>query len=155
MNKFEREIKFIPAYNKRSNNPSKDYGIGGVHLGFYLKGKYGVIQFTILTNWLLPEIQEEFDAKPLIPGSPYLFHKPMPADLGYHSYVPMYDSHRPLTKKCEMLNGKTCYYDGSTLNAESIFEILCRKGSDGVWEALEEYYHETFDEIAEKSGGSR
>jgi hypothetical protein len=37
-----------------------------------------------------------------------------------------------------------CYYDGSGLNAERIFGVMLREGSDGVWKALEEYYEEIF-----------
>jgi len=46
---------------------------------------------------------------------------------------------------CPYLDGKPCYYDGSGLNAERIFDILVKEGSAGVWRELEVYYRETFE----------
>ena len=73
-----------------------------------------------------------------------LFFLPMPADLGYHSYEPRYEWQDPITDSCEYLNGKPCYYDGSGLNAERIYEVLLERGSDGVWQELESFYNEVF-----------
>lgn len=74
----------------------------------------------------------------------HLFHKPQPADLGYHSPVPMYEGQ---TKRddCQYLPGGTCYYDGSSLAAESVFNILVEQGSEGVWKHLEEVYNDRFN----------
>jgi len=44
---------------------------------------------------------------------------------------------------CPYLDGKPCYYDGSGLNAERIYQVLLERGSQGVWEELEQYYQET------------
>jgi hypothetical protein len=101
---------------------------------------------------------------------------PMPADLGYHSPKPMYEGQEPMGsvkfdfehkqilegasgdieiptrvqtgtfEPCELLGGGPCYYDGSTLNAEPVFEVLLREGSAGVWRELREYYMRTFRE---------
>lgn len=102
------------------------------------------------------------------------FYHPLPADLGYHSPKPMYegqsamgsekfDWERTETLKgeagsikipttiatgtfdpCEYVGGGPCYYDGSTLNAEPIYEVLLREGSAGVWRELRAYYDATF-----------
>lgn len=144
MEKFERIVKLRPAYDKRNPEPKKDYGIHGVDLLFVLKGKKGAVQFLVFTGWHLPKVQKELDEKPFNPKFPYLFHKPMPADIGYHSPKPMYEDHKPLTKSCKILDGKPCYYDGSGLQAEKVFEILVREGSEGLWKYLEKYYNATF-----------
>lgn len=103
-----------------------------------MKGKKGAVTFGIFTNWQLAHVQAEMeDILPL--GDFPLFHKPMPADLGYHSYKPTYKGQKP-AGKCDWLNRKLCYYDGSILNAKPIFETLLKEGSDGVWRKLEEYY---------------
>lgn len=47
---------------------------------------------------------------------------------------------------CEYL-GCPCYYDGSTLASEAVFDILIEKGSDGVWEYLEKYYIDIFGKL--------
>lgn len=185
---FERIVLFRPAYDKRSNDPKKDYGINGVEMLMVLKGPEGAVQFLLLTNWQLPHINKEFEDRPPLPDLPppvfdipgyrprfsmkHLLCRPMPADLGYHSPKPMYEGQEPMGLKeikirknpkkkgmngyftstnpkptpCEWLDGKPCYYDGSGINAEPIFDVLLREGSDGVWRELEKYYHSVFSE---------
>ena len=141
---FEKIIKFTPAYDKRSKDPKKDFGIHGVELQMFLKGSKGVIHFIVYTNWHLPHVQEEINAKLCSFYFPYLFHLPHPADIGYHSPIPMYEGQESITPKYEFLNGKPCYYDGYDLQAEAVFKILLKEGSNGVWEELERRYHSIF-----------
>lgn len=51
---------------------------------------------------------------------------------------------------CEYLDGKPCYYDGSSLNADRIYRVLLNKGSNGVWRELEDYYNEIFERKDDK-----
>ena len=138
-----REIKFYRAYDKRDADPKKNFGIHGVELAFYLKGPEGIVQFKLYTNWQLPHVQKEMNERPPHPRFPYMFHEPMPLDLGYHSPRPLYEGQTPISRTCELLGG-TCYYDGSTLNAEPVFNILVAEGEEAVWNYLENYYKETF-----------
>ena len=143
--KLTREIKIHPAFDKRDKDPLKNCGIHGCDLRFLLKGPKGVVQFVIFTNWQLPHVTEEFIQKPIKDRIDIkIRYLPMPADLGYHSLVPMYEGQTGRAN-CEYLDGKTCYYDGSSLSAEPIYDILLREGSDGVWKALEKYYKELFE----------
>lgn len=146
---FEKEIKFHPAYDKRDENPSKNYGIHGVEMRWLLKGTDGTVQFVVFTNWHLPHVMEEQDQRITnkIPDKVDLkvTYHPMPADVGYHSLKPMYEGQQPMPQKCEYLNNQPCYYDGSGLHAQKVFEILVEKGSDAVWKYLEKYYNETFN----------
>lgn len=142
--KLERIVKFFPAWDKRSDDPKKNYGIHGVEMKFLLKGDKGTIQFVVFTHWQLPHVQKETDSRPIDMRFPYLLHKPMPADIGYHSPKPMYEGQEPMSGKCEYVEGGKCYYDGSSLRAEQVFNILCEKGSDGVWEYMEQEYKERF-----------
>ena len=140
---MERIIEFSPAYDKRNSNPAKNYGIQGVEIRFVLKGDRGAVQFVLFTSWYLPHVQAELDSKPL--GElPYMFHKPLPADLGYHSLTPRYEGQKPMADSCPYLDGKPCYYDGSGLNAEPVYERLLREGDIGVWTALEDFYKKIF-----------
>ena len=140
---FERIVEFYPAYDKRHPNPHKDHGIADVWIKFILKGKKGAVQFLMSTGWFLPETVEDYKSKGI-----NLMDRPRGWDLGYHSPKPMYEGQEPATENCPILGGK-CYYDGSTLAAEKILEILLREGSNGVWKALERYYYETFEQEAE------
>ena len=69
--------------------------------------------------------------------------QPLPADLGYHSPKPRYEDQSAMDD-CDILGGE-CYYDGSGLNAERVYERLLREGDQGVWLALEGYYEDVFE----------
>lgn len=144
---MEREIKFLPAYDKR-NDPKGNYGIHGVDLRMYLKGELGTVQFVVYTNWHLPHVQEELLNRNTNDrlGIKCTF-TPMPADIGYHSPKPMWEGQEPMSNSCECLGGIPCYYDGSGLYAEKIYEVLVEKGSEEVWKKLEEYYIDVFGEL--------
>jgi hypothetical protein len=145
---MEKQIKFNPAYDKRHSDPSKNYGIHGVTLRFHLIGELGAVQFVLYTNWQLPHVTKEQSTKlNPISGDLHWLCRPMPADLGYHSPKPMYDDHTTMDGPCDLLGGKPCYYDGSGLNAEPIYETLLREGDEGVWKALEDYYVSRFGEL--------
>ena len=150
---MERIVEFNPAYDKRDSDPGKNYGIHGVDLRMVLKGDKGAVQFVLYTNWHLPHVQDELIGKSVGEDATYLdmMFSPLPADLGYHSYKPMYEGQYQATESCEYLEGKPCYYDGSSLNAKRVYEVLLTEGSDGVWRELEEYYDYTFNQENEKS----
>jgi hypothetical protein len=146
---LKHEIRFIPAFDKRDPRPNKNYGIHGANLAFYLSNGKQAVQFVLYTNWHLPHIREEAkkDPKHIAAKMAYPFEywmMPQPADVGYHSPVPQYEGQEPLTEDCEFTGG-TCYYDGSGLQAEGLFELLIAKGSDGLWEELERRYAELFE----------
>lgn len=127
---FRREITFSAAYDKRHPDPSKNYGLHGVNMRWLLIGPKGAIQFLVFTGWQLPGIDDT---------------DPMAADIGYHSPVPMYEGQKPMGK-CDVLAEGDCYYDGSPLNAEPVFELLRTGGSDAVWARMEEEYRNRFAE---------
>ena len=140
---FTQNIIFSPAYDKRSPNPSENYGIHGVDMRFILTGDKGTVQFVVYTNWYLPHVQKEFEDKPMRNYNPFV---PIAADVGYHSPKPMYEGQYVMAESCEYLGGKPCYYDGSVLQAEDYFRTLVSEGGEAVWKRLEDYYCELFEE---------
>lgn len=146
---FTKEIRFKPAFDKRHADPSKNYGIHGVELAFYLTGDKGTVQFVVYTNWQLKHVQEEFDkGRPNMSDGGKWVHlscHPMPADIGYHSPVPRYKGQTPISQKCDFIDGP-CYYDGSGLNAEPIYWRLVSEGDKAVWEEMESYYKSYLEE---------
>jgi len=140
---FERIVTMRPAFDKRDPDPKKNYGIHGVELRMAAKGPFGATQFLLYTNWMLPHVTKETMQRELGRSSEIGLRcsfLPMPADLGYHWHAPRYDGQQE--RDCDLLPSGKCYYDGSGLNAEPIFETLLTEGSDGVWRKLEEYYRE-------------
>lgn len=144
MSELTREIKMTPAYDKRSADPNKNYGIHGVDMYWYVKGPLGAVQFVIYTGWMLDRIEREMEYRDYDPIK-FSVTRPMPADLGYHSPRPHYDGQGCMS--CQLLPEGKCYYDGSSLNAEIVYRILREEGSDAVWSYLENYYQQVFGTV--------
>jgi hypothetical protein len=98
--------------DKRNIDPGKNFGIHGMNLRFVLIGPKGAAQFLIYTNWMLPSNRPTFEKvfRSLL--------EPLPADVGYHAYVPQYEEHTFITESCDYLGGRLCYYGGSGLQAD-------------------------------------
>jgi hypothetical protein len=142
MSNFRREIRVEPAFDKRDPDPRKNYGIHGVTLRFHLIGEEGATQFVVYTSMHLPHVAEELWEKHA--GTGWNPFKPMAADIGYHSPRPMYEGHSPMDGPCELIGGRTCYYDGSGLAADKFFPEFLAGGDEAVWKMLEEVYRERF-----------
>lgn len=141
---MEKKVHFHPGYDKRSSDPKTNYGVAGVEIRFLLKGKHGAVQFVLYTDWEPKHVQEERWAN----GKGRLMRiMPMGTDVGYHAYEPQYDGQSPMTDSCPYLDGKRCYYDGSSLAAEPIRDRFLEEGDKAVWYALEELYIEQFGEL--------
>jgi hypothetical protein len=144
MSDLVREIAFGPAFDKRDPISSKDYGIHGVDMTWYIKGPEGAVQWKVFTNWHMPNVRQEWEQRERQGNPPPLCCViPMAADLGYHSPKPMYENQTPMSNTCDVLGG-VCYYDGSSLNAEPIFDLLVTQGQEACWQAIENYYRMTF-----------
>ena len=140
---MEKLVQFEAAYDKRDPDPSKNCGVHGVNIRFILRGKEGAVQFLIFTNWMLPQVQRERDSEPLT-RFPYMFHKPMASDVGYHSPKPVHGNDNPVSENCPILGGVPCYSESSGLYAEEVFDRLLKEGDAGVWDELKSYYKDIF-----------
>lgn len=134
MSYFTKKVTFTPGT-----------GIGGVSIKFVLKGSKGATHFVLITNWTLPEITDAQDQNQNLPQRAV---KPIPFDLGYHSYVQINYCEQKM-EPCDILDKcDGCYYAGSTyVEAEEVYEKLLREGDDGVWDALKEHYDLIFNEV--------
>lgn len=142
MKKLKREIKLLPAWDKRDPNPSKNYGIHSMNLVMYVIGGKGAIQFVVYTNCHLRHVEQEMITSC---DGRFCRLKPLPADIGYHAKIAQYDGQEPTQENCKLTNG-VCYYDGSSLYAEELYyDIFVPKGSDAMFEKMEEIYYERFN----------
>ena len=138
---MEKIIKFIPAFDKRHSDPSKNYGIGAMNCFMILKDKDKAVHFLFSTGIYLPETVGEYIANgkakyEKMAHGYYYFNKPMAFDVGYHDTKPHYKEQKISQDKCTW-TGKPCYSDGSALRSDKFLDILVRKGSDEVWKMLE------------------
>lgn len=132
----------ITDFNKAWDRVSEGYGRHGVTARFALKGEHGAVAFVLYTHWF-PKKTHDI----ILNEAKDLMSKPMAADIGYHSLVPMYEGQSIMDHNCEYCNGKDCYYDGSSLQAEAYFETLINEGSEGLWKKMESFYISTFGEL--------
>lgn len=139
---FKREVIFSPAFDKRHADPKRNYGIHGVDLRFYLIGARGATHFVIYTNWQLPEVTRDQDARPVDRRFPHLSCHPLPADIGYHRPTPAWEGQDVCQESCGLLGGQACYSDGSGVMAREVFEMLVREGDAAVWRELERWYRD-------------
>jgi hypothetical protein len=121
-------IEFRPAWDRRSTDTSKDYGIHCAELVFYVKGLKGAVTFVIYTGWYLPKNQQGS-----LPAA-------MGADISYHTRSKQYDG-QLARENCSYLDGATCYSDGSSLSADELFDKFVAEGEDVVWSTLMEWYN--------------
>lgn len=158
VDEFEQWIEMDAAFDKRHDDPTKNYGIHGVDMRFYLRGPKGAVQFVLFTNWQLPHVTQELAVRHVAEiqagGSGHvkpvdilrIHSNPLPADLGCHAYEPQYDDQERM-ESCDILLDAPggCYYDGSGLAASEVYKRLLEEGSDGVWAALKDCYKRTFE----------
>lgn len=136
---FERTITTYPPFDKRHDDPNKNYGVGALILRFVLKGKLGATQFVMSTGAYPANVTEEWQKRKF---TGHNMCKPMAYDLGCHGPIPQYEGQ--IERDCNLLEGGKCYYDGSTLNADPILEAYFKDGDTAVWAALENYYNQEF-----------
>lgn len=131
---FTRRLILSPGWDKRDPDPRKDYGIGAVRLRCLLIGPEGATQFLLLTGWDVPSARRPSSLGPWSE----LGHEPCPADLGYHWPTPQYEGQTDCD--CDVLPGGRCFYDGSGLQANDVYDRLTVEGLDAVWDCLAERY---------------
>ena len=77
--------------------------------------------------------------------TPRPWSESMAYDLGHHSAVPFYEGQWS-TEGCDWIDSPTCYYDGSSMQADAYLDALNRSGVDVVWAMLDarlaEFSHE-------------
>jgi len=152
---MKHEVKFIRGhdcilfeciFNSSKCVPKEggSHGRSGLDIVFLVHGNKGAVQFKLSTGWMpLYSKVSRIGVRSLNNELSDLY--PMPIDLGYHSYEPMYEGHTSVGK-CEILKGKKCYYDGSSLNSHDAYYTLINAGENALWEFLEQFYRNVFED---------
>ncbi len=127
----DRWVEFKPGYSCTRERGPDWHGHHGVEVRFYSRdratGRVG--QLLVMTGWAPGHLMEEWAKRR------GLMAPVCSADI--HSPAPLYDGQRPLDFECEVLGGE-CYFDGSGLFGEKLFELLRGPGGlDAMFEALE------------------
>jgi len=143
---LERIVQFHGAYDLRRPEPRKNYGIHGMEIIFAVKGSKGAVTLNIFTDWHLPHVAGEIQARKS-KGYPYNLDElclPNIVDIGFHSKLPIYGEQTPM-ENCELTDGN-CYYGDSSLQGnEQWREGFLHGGTGWLWPRLEQYYQHIFD----------
>jgi len=149
MSELVRHTDFYPAFDKRAEDPEKNYGIHCVTLRFAVSGPLGAVHFSLYTGWQLPKVQKEMELKAertFSVESARILNKPIPVDVGFHSPYPRGGSTE--AHECDLLPGGECYGSGNMMRAKSFYDTLTQEGSEGIWKRLEGEYRIIFTEPA-------
>ena len=132
---FERVMIGVPAWDMRSPDPARNYGVHGVEMSFAVIRAGAAVEFERLTGWQLPHVREELGRQA---------HAPLPGMVRYHAPAPWADYlTEPSTDACGYTGGG-CYADGSGLDGYGLFDVLVTDGLDGVWRELEQRWVSQF-----------
>ena len=141
---MERIFKMSPAFDKRHTEPSKNYGIHSATLFMCVKNEQGAVIFSMSTEWFLPETNDwlrqcenrhtTFDRKWQPRGNAVCYCSPKPMNEWQEK-----ESGRD---NCDWLG--CCWGDCSYSTSDAVVELLISKGSDAVWEYLENWHKDVF-----------
>ena len=154
--KFEKIVRTRPPFDKRSDNPSKNYGVGALQIWFILKGKSGAVQIMLGTKLYLAKQMKEWKNQ----GEKFPYYNDEDEcmdcwDVGFHSKKrPEYmDTNQK--KDCDILG--ECYYDGSSLRGKTdmVVENYIKHGEKWIWTYLEDYYYNQFPQDKSKDAKSK
>lgn len=139
MSKFEKITNVRLPFDRRHDEPYKNYGIKGLDVWFVLKGAKGAVQFAVSFPTYLPHVTREAKVKGWFDPEDI-----SGIDVGYHAKKPQYKSQTSM--KCDYLG--ECYYDGSGLLAQEwadeIFSITGENPENEIWRRLEQEYLDLF-----------
>lgn len=147
-NGITRALDMYPAYDKRSPEPSKNYGIHGMDLIFSVKRESIAVTWRLFSNWHLPHVRKEAEEK----WSRFMLLADGLGSIDYHSPTPAYPDHYKI-EKCEYTNG-VCYGDGSGLASYKLFDKMLLAPEE-IWKTLEEWLVRMEGEVEEEKANQR
>ena len=157
---MEHKIVFLPAWDKTDPDPSKDYGISDVEILFLVVGDKGIVEFQLGTNWHLPHVVDRrlnaMKGDVLNGKHNFLLKKwitPFPLDVCCFSLERLSEDdlyfenlpHRfPEPTSC-YYSYKVFEYEYDDVATDYAYKNFIEKGIDWLWEYLEKYYREVFE----------
>lgn len=134
-----------PAFEKRHDDPKRNYGIGCVMMSFAAVGDEGAISWQVFTGWHLPHVAERLRRETrheAYPHDPKRFMRCSLEGMGgavdIHSKHPLWEGHEPQTG-CRFTGGE-CWGDTGFSAGDTMFDILVEKGQDALFVELDEWY---------------
>lgn len=130
---LERLIWSRNAYEERHEDPSKDYGVAGVTLGFVVIGSEGAVEWELLTNSYLPATEEAYKERKIS------FLGPTAGPVWWHWRTPRWENHDD-RGQCEWLQADHCFSDIGFSIGDEVNKAFTNYGYDGVFNKLKVLY---------------
>lgn len=137
-----RCLTITGAWDKRSDNPAKNYGVHGMDLYFEVKRANIGATARFFTNWHLEIVLYWWKSRGISPSSNEGL-----GSIDYHSPIALYEGQTPTTL-CKVTGGN-CYGGGSSLAAVDIWRKF-KEDPESIWTTLEEHLVETEARVAEQ-----
>lgn len=116
---MERKMKVYPARDDRNRGG----GISSAKLVMFVKGKGGVVAFTVYCGWYIGLESKRADSY----------------GVQIHSYKRIGENDYE-NVLCDFLEGKKCYSSEYSLLGIDLMNVLIERGDEPVWKKLEEMY---------------
>lgn len=122
---FRRELIVRAAYEKRHDDPTRDYGVGGIDHVHVLIGPNGAVGWQLLTTMFLPHVNERFKDE--------RWMRPTPGPLSFHAKDDRYGD----VRDCEFVGkcSSEIRWDG-----EGVYEAYASGGYEAMFAKLREFY---------------
>lgn len=130
-----RSVHFYPAWDKRSDDPKKDYGVSGVNIHMRLVDDDWAAELVMLTPWMLPAVQQWHKSL-----EPTIGAKVTPTcDVAVHHRNGTSDEFGRIVQpgQCDVFPDTSCQnVPVSAFLGERLYKILVVEGEEPVWEGL-------------------
>lgn len=111
------------------------HGRGSAEVMFWLLGPAGGVEFTLHSGWYLPDTP------------PAMRREQTAGPIWAHMHAPWYDDQDRHEGDCLLARQDHCYADGSYLAGDDAFEALVRRGTDGLWALLSDWYDDSLRDV--------
>ena len=135
---MKRTVYFRPAWDERKNAKG-NFGVNGVDLIFRTEDTDGALEFRILTNWMLPSVDEEN----LGDGTSRQQLRPIATQVYRHSFGRVDEDDK--FGECHIYP-QGCYSNValSYYESEKLFDALRIGGDEALWTELEALHKKAF-----------
>lgn len=144
---LERRVDFRPAWDRRAEDPAKNYGVHGVEIHFSIVGPLGAVTWYLMTPWVLPATRAWWKTLQVPTRS-----EPIAGPLSWHERRETGET----GEECHLV-GRCKAEQIGLFNTDPLYESLVAEGIDAVWQKLETVYaeHATYRHAAQRYRLSR
>jgi hypothetical protein len=133
---LNRRVKVIPGYDRRHDDPVKDFGVHDCRIYFYVVGRQGAVVLEVGTNWYPDSVMKWWASRDMLPRMEH----PIDGPLTIHSATPVKGSKK---RRCAFRDDLPCWeFSSSHLHGQELTKVLRTQGSAALLAVMERIYGE-------------